>query len=147
MIRTLTDALDRFAVGSVLTTDRADRPTVTIEAMQPHKDGLLVALEGINDRNDAEQLRGTSFVIDAAQRRDLGGDEFWPDQLIGLRVVAANGAELGTVVDIVTGSAQDRLQVQGVDGLFEVPFVAALVTGVDVEGGVVIVDLPVGMAI
>ena len=146
MIRALTDGLDRFAVGSVLTTDRADHPTVTIEAMQAHKDGLLVSFGGISDRSTAEQMRGTSFLIDSSQRRDLGNDEFWPDQLIGLLVVDASGAEVGSVVDIITGAAQDRLQVQGTDGLFEVPFVADIVTGVDVTGGVVVVDMPPGMA-
>lgn len=146
VVKALTDDLGRFAVGSVLTTDRIDRPTVTIEAMQAHKDGLLVSVAGVNDRNSAEQMRGISFLIDPSQRRDLGSNEFWPDQLIGLRVVDAIGTEFGSVVDIITGAAQDRLQVQGPDRLFEVPFVSAIVTDVDVPGGVVVVAMPEGMA-
>ena len=146
IVRPLTDGLDRFVVGSVLTSDNGTWPSVTIEAMQAHKDGLLVTFEGIGDRTTAETLRGTSFLIDPAQRRDLGGDEFWPDQLVGLRIVDGSGAEFGSVVDVVTGAAQDRLQVDGPDGLFEIPFVAAIVTNVDLADGVVVVDMPAGMA-
>lgn len=146
VVRPLTDDASRFAVGSVLDTDRSALPTVTVEAMQPHSDGLLVSFAGVSDRTAAEQLKGTSFLIEPDDRRDLSDDEFWPDQLIGLRVIDANGTEFGIVADVVTGAAQDRLQVQGDGGQFEIPFVAAIVTNVDVSGGVVTVDMPVGMA-
>ena len=146
VVRPLTDDLSRFAVGEVLETDRGDRPTVTVDAVQRHQDGLLVSFEGIRDRNQSEALRGMSFLIDPANRRDLDDDEFWPEQLVGLSVVDAGGTAFGDVVDIVTGAAQDRLRVQGDVEIFEVPFVAAIVTSIDVAGGVVVVDMPEGMA-
>ncbi len=147
IVRPLTDDPARFDIATQLVTDNQSHPTVVIATAQPHKDGLLVSFEGIHDRNQAELLRGTSFVIDIEQRRDLDSGEYWPDQLIGLSVVDAAGAQFGIVADIVTGTAQDRLQVQGDGGLFEVPFVAAIVTEVNVDAGVVVVDMPDGMAI
>jgi 16S rRNA processing protein RimM len=87
-----------------------------------------------------------SFLIDPANRRDLDDDEFWPEQLVGLSVVDAGGTAYGDVVDIVTGAAQDRLRIQGDVEIFEVPFVAAIVISIDVAGGVVVVDMPEGMA-
>ena len=146
VVRPLTDDLSRFAVGEVLDTDRSDRPAVTVGTVQPHKDGLLVSFEGIRDRNESEALRGMSFLIDPANRRALDDDEFWPEQLAGLRVVDAGGTDYGDVVDIVTGAAQDRLRVQGDVEIFEVPFVASIVTSIDVAGGFVVVDMPEGMA-
>jgi 16S rRNA processing protein RimM len=146
VVRPLTDDLSRFAVGEVLDTDQGDLPTVTVDAVQQHKDGLLISFERIGDRNQSEALRGMSFLIDPANRRDLDEDEFWPEQLVGLRVVDAGGTAYGDVVDIVTGAAQDRLRIQGDVEIFEVPFVAAIVISIDVAGGVVVVDMPEGMA-
>lgn len=146
IVRPLTDDPTRFAVGEVLATDRTEPSTVTVSSAQPHKEGLLVMLEGIGDRNQSEALRGLSFLVDPASRRDLQDDEYWPEQLVGLRVVDSRGREYGDVVEIVPGSAQDRLRVKADDQFFEVPFVAAIVTAVDVAAGVVVVDMPEGMA-
>ena len=47
------------------------------------------------------------------------------------------------VVEVVVGSAQDRLVIERDRGTFEVPFVDDLVPVVDVDGGFVeIVELP-----
>ena len=146
IVRPLTDDLSRFAVGEVLVTDRTEPATVTVHGVQPHKDGLLVSFDDVNDRNQSEALRGLSFLIDSASRRDLEDDEYWPEQLVGLRVVDADGAAYGDVVDIISGAAQDRLRVQGDEDFFEVPFVGAIVTAVDVAGGVVVVEMPDGLA-
>ncbi|MCP4964899.1 MAG: ribosome maturation factor RimM [bacterium] len=145
IVRPLTDDPSRFAVGEVLATDRTEPSSVTVSTSQPHKDGLLVGFEGIRDRNQSEALRGLSFFIDPQERRDLEDDEYWPEQLVGLSMVDGEGRGLGEVVEVITGAAQDRLRVQADSEFFEVPFVAAIVSVVDVAGGVVVVDLPDGM--
>ena len=53
---------------------------------------------------------------------------------------------LGEVAGLEVGAAQDRLVVRLPDGRqARVPFVAALVPEVDVEGGRVLADLPPGL--
>lgn len=145
VIHPLTDDPDRFSVGRTLATDNRVHPALTILSCQPYKDDFLVTLEAIADRNTAESLRGTSLLIDSSERRDLEGDEFWPDQLIGLIVVDLDGVELGRVEDVIEGGAQDRLQILGEAGRFEIPFVEAIVTDVDVAGGRLVVDPPDGL--
>ena len=145
VVRPLTDDPDRFAIGRVLETDRGDPAWLTIDAAQPHKDGLLISFSGVGSRDAAERLRGVSLFVEASQRRELGPDEYWPEQLIGLSVVDQDGMELGSVSMVIEGSAQDRLQVIGPVGRFEIPFVAALVPEVDIVAGRVVVDLPLGL--
>ena len=145
VVRPLTDDPDRFSGGSSFATDRADPVRLTVSSVQPHKDGLLIAFEGVGSRDAAETLRGISLLIERSQRRQLGPDEYWPDELVGLRVVDVDGFELGTVSAVVEGSAQDRLQVASPDGQFEIPFVAALVTEVDMDDRRVVVDPPAGL--
>lgn len=143
VVKPLSDDPDRFLSGQSLDTDRDI--TLTISSAQPHKDGLLVSFVGVEDRDSAERLRGASLLIAPSHRRQLEPDEYWPEQLVGLRVVDRTGADLGTVANVVAGAAQDRLEIDGSSGRFDVPFVAALVTSVDLSLGVVTLDPPAGL--
>jgi len=119
--------------------------TVRVVEAQPHKEGLIVFLEGVADRTSAEALRGAALLIDRDERRQLGSDEFWPEDLVGLEVRDLAGADLGRVVDVIVTGVQDRLVVTCSDQQVEVPFVADLVPVVDVEAGYIVVDPPVGL--
>ena len=130
--------LDQSAVRQ----DDRDIPEVELLSVQPHKDGLLAMVEGVTDRNAAEGLRGTSLL---APRRSLDPDEFWPEQLIGLDVVDTAGVQLGVVSNLAVGGAQDRLVVATECGDRDVPFVAALVTEVDVAGRRLVLEAPEGL--
>lgn len=145
VVRVLGEEFDRFSAGSVLSSDNSRFASLSVLSAQPHRDGLLVVFEEVSDRNESETLRGTSFLISADERRDLDSDEFWPEQLVGLRVVDPTGGQIGGVVDLVVGAAQDRLVITTPSGTFEVPFVSAIVTSVDIEGGVVVIDAPEGL--
>lgn len=145
VFKPLTDDAERLVAGVEFLTDSDDFPTLTIASIQPHKDGSLVSFAGINDRNTAESLRGVSLLISPEDRRHLDDDEFWPDQLIGTTVIDLGGVEIGRVVDVVAGSAQDRLRIDGPRGVFDVPFVAELVPKVDLAAGQIVIDPPEGL--
>ena len=71
-------------------------------------------------------------------------DEFYDHQLVGLAVHDLEGVVIGEVTGLVHGGAQDLLAVRATDGRATlVPFVAALVPEVDLDGGrVVVADRP-----
>jgi 16S rRNA processing protein RimM len=115
--------------------------THLVKAVRRTDRGFQIAFEDVTDRDAAEEVRGVTVAV--AQRRPLVEGEFWPDQLVGLLVFDEAGTEIGVVEDVLTGPGQDRLQVRGAEGVFEVPFVDALVPVVDLEEGrVVIVAIP-----
>lgn len=118
-----------------------DGRTLTIETARAHHDRLLIKFAEISDRTSAEQARGRLYV-DAEDRRDLDADEFWPDDLIGCRVVDTSGVNLGEVTDVSSNAAQDLLVV---DGRYHVPMVKELVVNIDVEQRVITVDPPEGL--
>ena len=137
----------RFAVDAVLTTDRPERPTLTIEKSRPHHGRMLVLFAGIPDRNTAELLRGTLLSVDADDDPELDDpDEYYDHQLVGLTAVTVDGVTLGVVSDVVHLPASVLLAVSG-DGKREVlvPFVASIVPEVDLAGGRVMVDPPPGL--
>lgn len=150
-----TDEPDRrFTVGSVLRTQVPSggaphgpgRPTtLTVRSTRWHQSRLLVTFEEVADRNVAEAVRGLLLAVEVdPDEKPEDPEEFYDHQLVGLRVVTSDGAEVGELAEIVHGSAQDLLSVKAPDGReILVPFVSELVPEVDVAGGRVVVrDLP-----
>ncbi|WP_433445188.1 ribosome maturation factor RimM [Nonomuraea sp. CA-141351] len=146
-VEVLTDDPElRFAVGASITTDPGDRGPLVIEGRRWHKDILLLALEGVHDRDAAEELRGTMLVIDSADVAPSDDpDEFHDHELIGLAVETASGEPVGEVADVLH-HGQDLLVVRR-SGAEEalIPFVKALVPEVDLEAGRLVVDPPEGL--
>lgn len=142
----VSDAAERLVKGVELRTAPPDSTPFRIAAHRQHQGDVVVHLEGIEDRTTAEGLVGTQFVIGVEERRTLDEDEWWAEDLEGCRVVDTEGVVLGTVVDVITGSAQDRLAVHTVDGRSgEIPFVEPLVLEVDADRRAIVVDLPEGL--
>ena len=108
-----------------------------IRAARLHLGRLLLSLEGVEDRDAADQYRGAWLSIPVASARP--GPRRVLAWLVGLTVVDHQGREQGQVADIVPG-ARDLLAVELPSGTSAlVPAVAALVT-VELEAGQVLVD-------
>jgi 16S rRNA processing protein RimM len=160
---------DRYVAGSVLDTDPATAGPLTIEGLRVHTssgvDRLLVAFDGIEDRDAAERLRGVKLLVDADDIEPSDDpDEFHDFQLIGLAVhlgeapaagdapaageapVAEEGERIGEIVRVDHGPGADMLIVARPDGRQTlVPFVTAIVPTVDVTAGRVVITPPDGL--
>jgi 16S rRNA processing protein RimM len=127
LVAPTSDYPGRFAVGSRLGVDGITGDLAVVGS-QPHGDGVIVYLDGVADRTTAEGLRLRALTIAAEDRRPLGDDEYWPEDLVGLLAATPDGVPLGLVTDVVLGGSQDRLVVTtGAGDVVEVPFVNALV--------------------
>jgi 16S rRNA processing protein RimM len=142
----LENAEERLVPGSVLDTNEDPHRTLTIESVVSSGTDFRVHFVGIEDRNTSETLKGIQLVIDAADRRQLGAGEWWPEDLVGCSAIDVSGATVGEVVEVIFADVQDRLVVVRLDGArAEIPFVEALVPLVDVEDRVITLDLPEGL--
>ena len=141
-----TDAPElRFAPGQVLRTNPAERGPLTVTAARNHSGRLLLHFEGIDDRDAAVALSGTTLVIPVADAGPSGDDAWWDHELIGLRVESRDGGVLGVVADVIHAPAQELLAVTLPDGREALlPFVTAFVPEVDVSGGRVVAVPPGG---
>ncbi len=137
---------ERFAPGAVLLVD-GPVATLEVERAHWHAGRLLVQFAGVGDRNAAEALRGVLLEVERDDdHRPEDPDEYYDDQLVGCAVVLASGAEVGAVAEIVHLPAQDLLVVArpgGGESL--VPFVAAIVTSVDIDAHRIVIDPPAGL--
>jgi len=136
----------RFAPGTVLATDPEEAGPLTVERARWHSGRLLLRFTGVDDRTAAEQLRGTWLVVDADELPPPEDpDEFLDHQLVGLTVVTTGGETVGAVTEI-RHYGQDLLVIRRENGEEAmVPFVAALVPEVDLDGGRIVVDPPPGL--
>ncbi|WP_242901414.1 ribosome maturation factor RimM [Actinomadura terrae] len=135
----------RFAAGTEIATDPADAGPLTIERARWHSGRLLLRFAGVDDRDRAEDLRGTWLVVeqdDIAPSSDP--DDFHDQELIGLAVVTVDGTGIGQVAEVLH-HGQDLLVVRGAAGEKLVPFVSALVPEVDVAGGRLVINPPPGL--
>lgn len=134
----LSEVEARFEKGSVLRLE--DGRNLTVEAMRPHQQRLLVKFEEIDDRTGAELLRGQVLLVptDAAPEPPQGA--FWVHQVVGLEVVTEDGRSLGKVVDVEGNPANDLWVTES--GTL-VPAVRDVVVEIDLKAGRVTVrELP-----
>jgi len=71
----------------------------------------IVRLDGVEDRADAEALRGQPLTVHAAQAPALGEGEWWAHELEGCEVRAA-GRALGTVARLIELPSCETLEVR-----------------------------------
>jgi 16S rRNA processing protein RimM len=137
----------RYLAGSALATDPAGAGPLTIEAVRPHQGRLIVAFDGILDRDAAEALRGVKLCVDSAELPPpLDPDEFHDFQLVGLVAEDSSGERLGEVVGVEHGPAADLLVLRRPDGgRALVPFVKAIVPTVDLPAGRLVLTPPEGL--
>ena len=146
-VEVLSDAPERFAPGAEVAAGDPDGDgelqPLEVAAARLHQGRMLLRFAGIDDRDAADSLRGSLLTIPAEAARELGPDEFWRHQLVGLAVVDADGKDRGVVSEVQPGTAHDLLEVRRPDGVTVlVPAVAALVDVQLAEGRVVVQAIP-----
>ena len=118
--------------------------TLVVEHARDHRNRFLVKFEGVDSRADAEAVKGTLYVP-ADRARDLEEGEYWERDVVGSSVVTVDGADVGTVTEIIPGAAQDLLEIDTDRGPRLVPFVSEIVTEVDPRSRRIVIDPPEGL--
>lgn len=120
----------------------------------------VVEIAGVEDRDQAEALRGGLLLVLESDRPTLGEDEYHVLDLVGLEVFLQESGELiGTVVDVIPAGndllevqlhksfANDKGQITKDKGQKKVliPFVKAIVPVVDLEAKRIEITPPDGL--
>ena len=72
-------------------------PTLTIDTVRPHKGGLLIQFEELEDRNSAELWRGRYLLAPFSELPAPKDDEVYLHDLLGMNVENSRGEKLGAV--------------------------------------------------
>lgn len=116
----------------------------TVTRAQPHRDGLIVKPDNLQDRTQAERLKGRPFFIPEDYLQARPGEDIFLHQILGFQVFDGE-REVGRIEAFSTNGAQDLLNVRRGDKEFFVPLVAAFIREIDHEGRRLIMELPPGL--
>ena len=115
-----------------------------VASAKMHSGSVLAKLNGIADRDRAEDLKGREIWVSRRDFPALAKDEYYWVELIGLQVVDLAGKYLGRVSDLSENGAHASLEVrQDADGknkTFLIPFVGLYVKTIERAAGQIIVD-------
>lgn len=114
--------------------------TVRIAESATHSGNVVARIEGCDDRDAALVFRGMGIAVPRDQLPAVKPGEYYQSDLVGLQVMNMQGEELGRVAGLFSNGAHEVLRVGHEGGERLLPFVPAVVNGVDVDAGVVRVD-------
>ena len=136
----------RFAKGSKLSVKESNNQ-LTVLSSRWHQEKMLVKFEEITDRDLANEIKGKTLTIKIDPNSvETKKDQYYEFQLAGLKVIDKNDKTLGQIKEVITNLAQDLLVVETVDKReVLVPFVKQIVTNVDLNKKLVIMDPPTGL--
>lgn len=137
---------DPLAIASYGPLDASNGLRLTIKSVKPYKNTLLARIDGVEDRNGAEALRGVELMIDRDRLPEADDDEIYHTDLIGLSAHDTAGHLVGTVVAVLDFGAGELLELKPADGkTILVPFNVETVPEIDLDAGRLVIDPPEGL--
>ncbi len=121
--------------------------TWDLQLVRPGKSGFVGRLSGVATKEEADALRGTTLHVARSRLPDLPEDEFYTADLVGLRVLDAEGSEIGRITAVLNHGAGDLLEVGGDDsgpGIL-LPLTRANVPTIDLTDGFIVINPPDGL--
>jgi 16S rRNA processing protein RimM len=120
--------------GELRRPNQPDR-VLKLDGVRGSPASLVVKLAGIDDRGQAEALRGATVSVDRAELGALGPNEFYLADLVGARVLVGERL-LGMVVAVRPYPSVDVMVIETDGGeLVEQPLLDDFLEEVDVVAG------------
>ena len=142
-----TDDVNRFkSLKNVILDNGREHMDLEIQRVKFFKNMVILKFKGFDSIDDIEKYKGKDLLITRDQAVELGPDENFIVDLIGLRVITDNGEEFGTLTDVIKTGANDVYEVKTAEGkevLF--PAIKECVLNVDLTEGIVTVHIMAGL--
>ena len=123
----------------------AGRKLRAMRSFRFHRGGILLMLEGCDDRTAADALRGQQVSIPILEQHSLKLNEYFVEDLVGMNVRTEHGENLGELVQVLPTGANDVYRVVGVEGELLLPAITTVIRSVDVDNGEMVVCLLAGL--
>ena len=85
---------------------------LTVKDWRTQGQGLVACFEEIADRNVAETMNGTTIWVSKDSFPELGDDEYYWSDLIGLTVINEQGENLGVIKEMFETGAHEIISVK-----------------------------------
>ena len=110
-----------------------------------HRGRLLVELEGIETRTEAEALRDVLLEVPEQELPPLAEDQYFRFDVVGMEVVDESGRALGRLDEVLETGANDVYIVRDDSGELLIPAIDSVIKRVDVKGRRMVVSPLAGL--
>ena len=138
---------ERYKPGSTVYVQRGGTVApLVITAARMHQGRPVIAIEGVDTMNAAEELAGSELRVTVEALQPLPPGMFYEHDLIGCAVETTEGMAIGTVTRVEGGGEGSRLVVEGRGGdEILIPMTEAIVIGVHLAARRIVVQPPDGL--
>ncbi len=143
----LTDNIERFNNLDWVYIDRfGNMERRNVLGVKFFRSLVILKLEGINNMNEAEALKGMFLLVDRENAVKLPENTFFICDIVGCEVFEENGNMLGVVKDVLQTGSNDVYVVGNKNGQdILIPALKSVVKEVSTEEKKIIVSIPEGL--
>ncbi|HEY3340909.1 MAG TPA: ribosome maturation factor RimM [Anaerolineae bacterium] len=117
-----------------------------IESYRLHQNAILLRLQGVSSRSDAEALRGVRVSIRTHELPKLGEGEYYSHDLVGLHVVDETEQTVGEIREVLATGSNDVYIITMPDGKeLLLPAIESVIRKIDLVTRVMNVVIPDGL--
>jgi len=152
-IKSLSDFKERFTKPGIRWIQKDDREPIPFKLIsgfqRPGKDSFVISLEGIQNRNEANNLKQHKLLVKNNDIPKLKNNEFHLNQLLDLEVKLLVKSEIkviGKVVDLITENNNlIVIKLNQNNKSVLIPFVKEIVTTINIKSKYLIINPPKGL--
>jgi 16S rRNA processing protein RimM len=121
-----------------------ERPTLTVAGSKPFKKGLIVQFEELKDRDSADLWRGRYLLAPFSELPPLEENEVYLHDLVGMKVVSAQGEAIGTVTTFYELPQGIMLDIETPRGSVVIPYRPEIIVQTDIAARTIVIDDKLG---
>ncbi len=122
-----------------------ERP-VTVLTCRPHQGRLLLTVEGVTDRDQAELLRGMEVLVPESDFPELDEGEVYLHEIVGFGVFLEDGAAVGVLEGFLDVPAQEMWVIRSPEGKeILLPATEETVPEIDMDERRIVINPPPGL--
>ncbi len=148
-VHTYSDSIDIFEKDSCIFVQKQglSKKSYKISQAKPYKKGILLTLEGVDDRFSSEAITGAELFIDKCILPELEENTYYWHDLIGLKVFNAENEYVGSIKSVIETGSNDVYVVKNDDTGKEtlIPALKSVIRLIDFHDKTMEVDLPEGL--
>jgi len=124
-----------------------DAQVVKVQRVRPFKEGLILKVEEVENRTQAEPYKGISFYIPEDLLVSKPGETIYLSEILNFTVKDADAKPIGTIQSFSSNGAQDLLcvKLENSSKIIDIPFVKEFIRKIDFKGTTILMELPEGL--
>lgn len=138
----LVDDISKFLDFKSVTIDNKN---YEVQNIRIHKNMVLVKLVGLDDKTNADRLRGKFLEMNRNDLDDLEEGRYYICDIIGLTLIDNTIGEIGKVSDVISTGSNDVYVTKYNDKEICIPALESIIDEININDGYIKINMPKGI--